>query len=673
MTAVPYFYIMAKRITLAYLCSVLALPLWAQSIQNDSIQELQEIILISNTKNNTPNNPIASIENYLKQAKSIDMIQRGNYAWEPTLNNMATERISLTIDGMHIFNACTDKMDPITSYVETYNLQQASIQSGQQGNHYGPTLGGSIDLQTRRPYFTTSPQWEGNLNLGYETNNQLKTAGTILQYSSPKWYFQAQTTLRDAGNYKAGNRKEILYSQYTKTNASGVLGYSISPNKTLETQVIYDKATDVGYPALPMDVSLAEALITSIRYEVKPSLSFIDNWETKLYYNTITHRMDDTKRPPETIAIHMDMPGWSNTYGLYSSIKSTQKNHHLSGTINSYYNRSLAEMTMYPNNPNEKKMFMYTWPDVHTQYIGMSLQDHWKIDKEKSLLVSASMGMHSNQIKNQMALESLQIFYPKMNPLNTRTLGSFAINYEIKKLSWNYGVGVAIGNRAPSVSEGYGFYLFNSSEQFDYIGNPNLKNEVSSEINTFLTYTSPALISRLSGSLFHIQHYIIGNIIPELSAMTIGAKGVKQYNNLAYARLATLNWSSTYKFNNQWLMNIFINYNYGEDNDRNSLPFISPISYGSSLTYSKNKLETTLELQANSSKNNNAIAYGEKETSSYAIVNWNANYSWNIHENIFTLHCGISNIFDKYYTAYSDWNAIPRVGRNFSISLQYSW
>lgn len=673
MTAVPYFYIMAKRITLAYLCSVLALPLWAQSIQNDSIQELQEIILISNTKNNTPNNPIASIENYLKQAKSIDMIQRGNYAWEPTLNSMATERISLTIDGMHIFNACTDKMDPITSYVETYNLQQASIQSGQQGNHYGPTLGGSIDLQTRRPYFTTSPQWEGNLNLGYETNNQLKTAGTILQYSSPKWYFQAQTTLRDAGNYKAGNRKEILYSQYTKTNASGVLGYSISPNKTLETQVIYDKATDVGYPALPMDVSLAEALITSIRYEVKPSLSFIDNWETKLYYNTITHRMDDTKRPTETIAIHMDMPGWSNTYGLYSSIKSTQKNHHLSGTINSYYNSSLAEMTMYPNNPNEKEMFMYTWPDVHTQYIGVSLQDHWKIDKEKSLLVSASMGMHSNQIKNQMALESLQIFYPKMNPSNTRTLGSFAINYEIKKLSWNYGVGVAIGNRAPSVSEGYGFYLFNSSEQFDYIGNPNLKNEVSSEINTFLTYTSPALISRLSGSLFHIQHYIIGNIIPELSAMTIGAKGVKQYNNLAYARLATLNWSSIYKFNNQWLMNVFINYNYGEDNDKNSLPFISPISYGSSLTYSKNKLETTLELQANSSKKNNAIAYGEKETSSYAIVNWNANYSWNIHENIFTLHCGISNIFDKYYTAYSDWNAIPRVGRNFSINLQYSW
>lgn len=664
---------MAKRTTLAYLCSVLVLPLWAQSIQNDSIQQLQEIILISNTKNNTPNNPTTSIESYLKQGKSIDMIQRGNYAWEPMLNSMATERISLTIDGMHIFNACTDKMDPITSYVETSNLQQASIHSGQQGNHYGPTLGGSIDLQTRRPHFTTSPQWEGNLNLGYETNNKLRTGGTILQYSSPKWYFQAQTTIRDAGNYKAGNRQEILYSQYTKTNASGVLGYSLSPYKTLETKVIYDKATDVGYPALPMDVSLAEALITSIRYEVKPSISFIENWETKLYYNTITHRMDDTKRPPETIAIHMDMPGWSNTYGLYSSIKFTQKQHHFSGTINSYYNKSLAEMTMYPNNPNEKEMFMYTWPDVHTQYTGINLQDHWEIDKEKSLQITASMGVHANQIKNQIALESLQIFYPDMNNSKTRLLGNTAVNYIIKKPSWSYGVGVAIGNRAPSVSEGYGFYLFNSSEQFDYIGNPNLKNEVSSEINAFFSYSSPALSSRLSSSFFHIQHYIIGNVLPEFSAMTIGAKGVKQYKNLTYAQLATLNWSNTYKINNQWQFNVNIRYNYGEDNNKNNLPFISPLSYGSTITYLKNKFQTSLEIQANSAHNSNAISYGEKRTPSYAILNWNVNHSWNIHKNTITIHCGVSNIFDKYYTTYSDWNSIPRAGRNLSINLQYNW
>ena len=60
-------------------------------------------------------------------------------------------------------------------------------------------------------------------------------------------------------------------------------------NKIIEASIIYDKATDVGYPALPMDVSLAEALITSLKFDYKPISNRIDNWETKLYYNTITH------------------------------------------------------------------------------------------------------------------------------------------------------------------------------------------------------------------------------------------------------------------------------------------------------------------------------------------------------------------------------------------------
>lgn len=654
-----------------YLCCILSAVVWSQQNQKDSIQELEEIIVI--TKDKTDVAPSTSIENYLKQGKGVDMIHRGNYAWEPTLNSMATERISITIDGMHIFNACTDKMDPITSYVETTNLQQASILSGQQGTQYGPTLGGSINLQTQRSYFTTTPQWKGTFNLGYEANNNLKTGGTVVQYASSKWYAQAQATGRKASNYKAGNNEEVPFSQYTKTNLSGTLGYALGDSQTLEAQVIYDKATDVGYPALPMDVSLAEAMITSVSYIIKPVATPIDSWETKLYFNTITHRMDDTKRPAETIAIHMDMPGWSDTYGLYSMLTATQKNHHLTGTLNAYYNKSLAEMTMYPNNPNEKEMFMYTWPDVHTQYTGINLQDHWAIDDTHSLLVSASLGTHTNQVKNQEGMESLQIFYPAMTDSKTRLLSNLAINYQIKKFSWNYGAGVAVGNRAPSVSEGYGFYLFNSSDQFDYIGNPNLKNEFSTEVNAFLNYTVMGFSSRLSGSVFHIKNYIIGELFPEITPMTIGAKGIKQYNNLSYAQLVTIDWLGTYKFNNQWLAKAKVSYHYGKTNEKDNLPFISPLSYGGSVTYSPTNFQTTLEVQANAAKNNNSIIYGEQTTASYALLHWTANYTWDWNTNSFTLYGGVNNLLDTYYSTYSDWNTIPRMGRNIFVSLQYTW
>jgi iron complex outermembrane receptor protein len=41
-------------------------------------------------------------------------------------------------------------------------------------------------------------------------------------------------------------------------------------------------------------------------------------WDTKVYFNAVEHYMDDTTRPENLV--HMDMPGWSTTYGLLSKI-----------------------------------------------------------------------------------------------------------------------------------------------------------------------------------------------------------------------------------------------------------------------------------------------------------------------------------------------------------------
>ena len=143
------------------------------------------------------------------------------------------------------------------------------------------------------------------MNSGYETNNRQKIICSAINYAGSLFYVDTDVMFRDAENYKAGNDKEIQFSQFRKLNLSATSGYRLAPNKSIEASVIFDRATDVGYPALPMDVSLAEALITSVKFNYKPSFDSIDNWETKLYFNTITHTMDGTKRPD--VPIHMDM------------------------------------------------------------------------------------------------------------------------------------------------------------------------------------------------------------------------------------------------------------------------------------------------------------------------------------------------------------------------------
>ena len=321
------------------------------------------------------------------------------------------------------------------------------------------------------------------VNTGFETNSKQKIIGTAINYVDSSFYVDTDFMYRDAENYSSGNNQEVLFSQFKKFNISATSGFIFNENKLMEASLIYDKATDVGYPALPMDVSLAEALITSLKFEYAPKLSEIENWETKIYYNTITHRMDDTKRP--FVPIHMDMPGWSDTYGFYSKVKGVFKNHHFMADLNSFYNRSIAEMTMYPSDPNENVMFMFTWPDVRTFYGGLFLEDNIVLNPYSSLKFSASLANHFNKVANQLGLESLQIFHPNMKESKNRILKSISSNYLYDKNGFEYGFGFAYGERASSVSEGYGFYLFNSFDRYDYIGNPELKNEKSLK-ETFL-------------------------------------------------------------------------------------------------------------------------------------------------------------------------------------------
>ena len=95
-------------------------------------QNIDEVVVVSTSgqgQKRSIKGATASIDEHLSELSQVNLIRRGSYAWEPVVNSMQTERVSTTIDGMKIFYACTDKMDPVTSYVESGNLQSISLNS----------------------------------------------------------------------------------------------------------------------------------------------------------------------------------------------------------------------------------------------------------------------------------------------------------------------------------------------------------------------------------------------------------------------------------------------------------------------------------------------------------------------------------------------------------------
>jgi iron complex outermembrane receptor protein len=96
-----------------------------------------------------------------------------------------------------------------------YPIYLKLISSGQEGACYGSTIGGSINLKRTRTNFKTQ-KWNANFTTGFETNNQQKILGSAINYVDSLVYVDVDFMYRDAENYKAGNNKEVLFSQFKK-------------------------------------------------------------------------------------------------------------------------------------------------------------------------------------------------------------------------------------------------------------------------------------------------------------------------------------------------------------------------------------------------------------------------------------------------------------------------
>ncbi len=642
-----------------------------KTTKNDSTEiKLNEVVLIAKTKKKieTEIKMAVSVDEYLASSENISFIKRGSYAWEPLLNNMNTERSTITIDGMHIFGACTDKMDPVTSYVESNNLSAIEIKSGQKGSLHGATVAGSIDLKRKSTPFGLYKKWNGSYQTGFEFNNkQFFNLGNV-SYSDDKFVADASMSYRKAENYNDGNNDEINHSQFNKFNTSLGLAYKTSDLSSLRVEAIFDEARNIGYPALPMDLWLSRALITSASYKQLFEEGLVRVWDTKIYFNAIEHYMDDTTRPENLV--HMDMPGWSTTYGLVS--KANVKNNLFSSEIqlNAYNNLSIAEMRMYPQDRAQRTMFAYSWPSVTTSFAGISMNNSWDISQISQLNFGGSLALNYNHSKY---VEFNWIFHPGAPQEKTRILPSLHATYQLDIDQFNFSAGGGYGHRAPSVSEGYGYYIYNSFDRYDYIGNPNLKNEISYEYNTSAGFKNEKTSIQAKLNYFYIKNYIIGRVLSMGSPMNYQSVGVKGYTSLDYATLFNFSLNACYTILEDLQWKGLLTYARGKDERGKNLPFIRPLSYLMSIHFKHQKFDFQTSLNGDLEQINYSPEYGEDQTPSYTVWNLSVDYTFYIKNKKTVIQAGAENVLNEYYSTYADWGNIPRMGRNVFTSLKFNF
>ncbi len=659
-----------KKLLIVFGVLIIGINANAQQDHKDSSEVLKEVKVVVNAKKKieTDMKMAVSVDEYLASSDNISFIKRGAYAWEPLLNNMSTERSTITIDGMHVFGACTDKMDPVTSYVESNNLSAIDIKSGQEGSLHGATVAGSIDLKRKSTPFGLEKKWSGGYQAGLELNNkQFFNLGNV-SYSGEKFVADGSVSYRKAGNYYDGNNDEVKHSQYSKLNTSLGLAYKTSPLSSVRVDAIFDVAKDVGFPALPMDLWLSRALITSASYKQLFEDGVIRVWDTKLYFNAIEHYMDDTQRPENLV--HMDMPGWSTTYGLVSKANLKSGDYSSGIQLNAYNNLSIAEMRMYPQDRSKRTMFAYSWPWVTTRFASLALNNSWHVSEKSRLNFGGSLGYNYNHSKY---VEFNWIFHPGTPQQKSRILPGLHASYELNVDQFDFSVGTGYGHRSPSVSEGYGYYIYNSFDCYDYIGNPDLKNEISYEANASAGFKTEKTGIGVNANYFYIQNYIIGRILSLGSPMNYQSVGVKGYTSLNHAKIFNIALNARYDILQHLHWKGTLTYARATDEKDGNLPFIRPLSYQASLHIMHGNLGIQTSLNGDFIQRTYSPEYGEDQTPAYMVWNASADYTLPIKNVRTVLQVGAENLLNAYYSTYADWGNIPRMGRNIFTSLKFSF
>lgn len=659
---------------------ILLIPYFLSAIESkDSIStkdyKTDEVIVIDDKFDVNERNAIKvlnSTEDLLKYNNSIDLIRRANFASEPIIRGYTQNRLNITIDGMRMFSACTDKMDPVTSYIEVENLKTSEVSANKSDMSNGTSVGGSLNFITNKPTFGD--------NFGLVLDNRYSNASEFynskgkISLSEGDYSTVASFSIKDAGNYTAGNNTLINNSGYKKENVKFNLSNQIGENTTHGIEYIYDHSADVGFPSLIMDTRNTEMHLLSYQIESKNISDKFLNWTSRVYYNYISHLMDDLDRSDAEIENRIIMPdmnmimyGTTRTIGFVSKSKLLLGENILKLSAEVYNMTAFADMKMELLDTHHK-MYLINFGDINTYSGGLTAGYLAQLNEATMLTLNGRVDYTARKVTNQFAKAITESYWgDHYSTQNFAFNTSASLNYDLTD-SESLDFTLSRVERIPTHLESFAFYIYNISDNSIYIGNQNLKKEKSYSVNLGYNYIK-------NGVKFHtdiyndfLVDYIAGIPNNDLVVNDNFAQSFKVYDNIGNANVVGIESSLDYSISNNFGFLVKLKYQYSHTLKFNeSLPFTPPLSGMINLSYNNGDYVGVLSSEfANRQNNISKHITIEDTTPGYVILNWRNNYKIS---DQFTVRFGVENIFDKYYYTHFSINNLPNTGRNYYLGL----
>ncbi|MCU4174675.1 TonB-dependent receptor domain-containing protein [Carboxylicivirga sp. N1Y90] len=610
----------------------------------------------------------------LNQMPAFNSIRKsGNYGFDPVFRGFKYDQLNLVIDGAQSATAaCPNRMDPPSSQISTNLMDRVEVYKGPHALRYGTGFGGTINFIPSQPRFSEQGNTYGRLSTAYETNGNIKRGEGQLGFSDSKYDLSLFGAWSQGRDYTAGNGEKVK-AGFLRSSFGTRLGLKISKLQQLSISATYNRARDVDFPALAMDLRNDDTWLFNARHEIQILDKDLKSWNTTLFASFVDHFMDNRLKQLDPRMLNAETAASTYNYGgRTEGIWEFSRSKLFAGADLRIEGAEGTRVRTFIMGPNNGKVFNdNAWQDANISKSGLFAEYQLNTN---ALNYVFSGRLERNYAKINDPSPDFTSVYPETDITQINPNLSIGIQ---KHFGQNTSSGLYLGRaqRSGSLTERFINYFPVGQDPYEMLGNPKLDPEVNNQVDLTFEWKNKSTAVNIDLFAAYLQDYISSVIDPELRQRLPNSPGVRRYINIDDA-LKTgfeMNWTQALPMGLKHQLGIA--YTYAKDLERKQpLPEIAPLDFRYALmgTYLNGKLIPELTFRYVTKQDRISEEYGETATPDFSLLDLKLGYA--ISEKL-KVNAMVNNLLDETYYEHLNRsvrgteNPIYAPGRNFFIGL----
>ncbi|MCB0806517.1 MAG: TonB-dependent receptor [Bacteroidales bacterium] len=633
------------KIKIPLLAGIIILPFITLFGQQDTTVYIEEILVQAEKSDKILqtnisaseielNNPRDAGEIFKDQA-GFGIVKRGNYAQEPVLRGFKYEQLNVLIDGgTKSTAACPNRMDPAISQISPDEIEKVEVIRGPYSVRYGATMGGILNVISRKPVHMDELKIRGSLEGGFESNGSNLYSNLHVLAIDKKYDAAFNASWKDFGNYESGSGEEIA-SAFKRLGYSLKLGYNPKQNQRIQLSWRQGFGRDILHAGLPMDADEDNSSMVSLDYSVTNLSASLLSFKTKVYGSFVDHEMSNKRRPNTAIVdavsitdatviggrAELSLKGGTNDI-LYIGIdaNSTQKD----GTRHRIVYKNVCTTPPTVFDP-PKEFDDLVFQDSKVDDFGVFAENRLQIHENLMWMTGIRLDVVTASIRNPAA-DFIELYGGTIEDNTDINPGATTA------LTWKKGDGpelqwaVGRGVRSAEITERYINHFTVGMDAHEYVGNPNLKPEVNYQTDLRIEQDFKGTTAYANVFYSFIENYIsafVDSTLPRKYMPCMEPKFAKRFINVDESFMTGFEVGVQVTFVKKILVDVNAGYTYAQNVTMDEpLPEVPPLMVNATIYYKTEKLQTGIKGRIATEQNRVATSFSETATPGFSVFDF---------------------------------------------------